>query len=418
MLRSAIVLQLMVLAGGVAGAQQIGHQEVTLGAVGSTDTPSGGTPSAGYGQYRIPLTGPIVRYSFNVNRAFAVESSVTDSVDAVAQSDHEGGHQLLALAGVKVGIRRRWFGVYGTSEAGVASFSNTLQADGLAPPQFGHTTHFALQQGVAVEFYPKPRTFLRFDFDELLMAEFSRVYFALPGISQVSYGVVPYHASISLTVGHRFGALKELETPEPSSHKPRYSVGGLFAMEMREHLLEEQVRAEGGGGAWVGIPLWRFLSADIIAYDHPHDDHTANVQDGGTTFASFAGPKMGFRLGQFGFYAKARPGIMRFSRTNFAQGFTEDSLHHLVPTAYDRPTIDFALDIGGVFEYTPAARGLKHMVVRFEGGSTYIHYHGSDLTVRQYPGLGLQPAPDGTVYYFPPQRHSSMLFLTGVGFTF
>ena len=115
MLRSAIFLQLMVLAGGVAVAQEISHQEVTLGGAGSTDTPGGGTPSAGNGQYRIPLTGPILRYSFNVNRAFAVESSVTDSVDAVALNDHEGGHQILALAGVKVGVRRRWFGVYGTS---------------------------------------------------------------------------------------------------------------------------------------------------------------------------------------------------------------------------------------------------------------------------------------------------------------
>ena len=409
-------LQLMVLASGVAGAQQISHQEVTAGEVISTDTPSGGTPSV-CSSTRGGLTAPMVRYTFNVNRYFAVESSVANSTDGVVINDHEGGRQLLALGGIKAGLRWHKFGVFGTSAAGVASFSHTLQAVGLVPPQFGHTTHFALQQGVALEFYPRPRTFVRFDVAELLQAQFQRVYFMTQYIGEESYGVVPYHTAVSLTIGHRFGELKELETPEPSFHKPNYSMGGFFNVEMREHILNWNVRAEGGGGAWVGIPLWRFVSADVIAYDHPHDDHTANVQDGGTTFASFAGPKIGFRLGQFGLYAKARPGIMRFSRTNYFQGQKEDALHHVIPVIGNRPTIDFALDTGGVFEYTPAARSLRHMVVRFEGGSTYIHYHGADLTV-QNPGVGLQPAPDVTNFYFAPQRHSSMLFLTGVGFSF
>jgi hypothetical protein len=55
------------------------------------------------------------------------------------------------------------------------------------------------------------------------------------------------------------------------------------------------------------------------------------------------------------------------------------------------------------------------MVLRFEGGSTYIHYHGADLTVATL----LQKGQYSTnVYYFPPQRASSLLFLAGAGYRF
>jgi len=391
-------------------AQELSRHEFAVGVSASSDTPNGGTPSAGFGQYRIDLAGPAARYTFNVNRTFGVESFVSQSGNGVAVGDHEGGRQLLALGGVKVGIRRQWFGVYGTSEAGVASYSHGLVASSLqGPPVFGCVTHFALQQGVALEFYPRRRTFVRFDLDELLLAEFQRTFYTSPYVDQISYGVVPYHASASLTVGHRFGKLSEM--PEPAAEKPKtgFSVGALFPMEMREHLLETDLRAEGGGGAWVGFPLWR-CSGDAIAFDHPHDDHTANVQDGGTTFAAYIGPKVGFHVGGLGLFAKARPGIMRFSRTDVENVYTPN-----LDQFYLHPKIDFALDTGLVAEYSPSSRALSHMLLRFEGGSTYIHYHGADLTVAAL----LQKGQYSTnVYYFPPQRASSLLFLTGVGYRF
>jgi len=392
-------------------AQELSRQEVAVGVGASSDTPNGGTPSAGFGQYRIDLAGPAARYTFNVDRAFAVEGFVSQSLDGVGLGDHEGGRQLLALGGIKVGVRKRRFGVYGTSEAGVAGFSHGLVASSLqGAPSYGRVTHFALQQGVALEFYPRARTFVRFDLDELLLAEFKRTFFLTPYVGQFSYGVVPYHASASLTVGHRFGKLSEM--PEPAEAKPRtgFTVGALFPMEMREHLLETDLRAEGGGGAWVGFPLWRWFSGDAIAFDHPHDDHTANVQDGGTTFAAYLGPKVGFHVGGLGLYAKARPGIMRFSRTDVENVYTPN-----FDQFYLHPKIDFALDTGLVAEYSPQSRVLSHAVFRFEGGSTYIHYHGADLTVATL----LQKGQYSTnVYYFPPQRESSILFLAGVGYRF
>jgi hypothetical protein len=407
-------------------AQQVSRQEVAVGVGASSDTVNGGTSEFNAGDTRGAFNYPEARYTFNFNRAIAVESSISQSFDMFPIGIREGGHQLLALGGVKVGLRGRRFGVFGTADAGVASFSRGQEMftpdGGIA---YQRVTHFAWEQGVALEYYPSPRTILRVDAGELLETEFKRDYVQTPDFSITSLGAVPYHTALSFTVAHRFGRLSDLPAAEPSTYVLRYSVGGFFPMEMREHLLDSDVRAEGGGGAWVGFPLWRFISGDVIAYDHPHDDHTASAQDGGTTFASFAGPKMGVRHGAFGFYVKGRPGIMRSSRVNVFQSTTQNSDGSLDFALRNQPRINFALDTGGVLEYMPPSHALRHAVLRFEGGSTYIHYHGGNLTVQD--NTLLPPVPQvvtpslyttTTVFYYPPERHSSLLFLVGAGFSF
>lgn len=388
--------------------QELSRHEVAVGVSASTDHPNGGTVVASY-YTSAGFISPKVRYTFNLNRSVALESSLQDSFNGIAVNIREGGHQLAVLGGVKAGIRRERFGLFGTSEVGAASFTRGQGTSIMGGPfQWTRETHFALQQGVATELYTSRRTIVRLDFAEFLDTQFQKTYFSSPQLIIQSYGKVRYHAATSVTVAHRFGKLSEM--PEPGETKPTtgFSLGALFPMEMREHLLDAEVRAEGGGGAWVGFPIWRWFSGDAIAFDHPHADPDTTEQDGGTAFAAYVGPKVGFHVGRLGLYAKARPGIMRFSRTDVMNTNSANGLQLAL-----HPKIDFALDTGLVAEYSPASRVLSHAVLRFEGGSTYIHYHGANLTE-----VVIARPVTTNVYYSPPYRASSFLFLAGIGYRF
>ncbi len=77
--------------------------------------------------------------------------------------------------------------------------------------------------------------------------------------------------------------------------------------------------------------------------------------------------------------------------------------------------IDFALDTGLVAEFSPPARSRRHPFLRFEGGSVYTHYR---LARFQYvteidPGFVVTQTACAQ-----PLRHSSLVFLTGAGFSF
>lgn len=383
-----------------AHAQQITRHEAGIGLYSQTGTVYAGTSAA----YKQSLSGPLARYTFNLNRSVALEASATDSFNMQPTWPRAGGHQLLVLGGLKAGVRRRYFGIYGRLNAGAASYT---RGDELLtqPPVYYRETHFALQQGVAMEGYISRRNIVRLDIDENLTASFRKIYQQTSSLTY-SPGSVPHHLGIALSVGHRFGAFED--APELSPHTEHISVGALFPLQIREHLLEQDVRVEGGGGAWIGTPLWRFLSADILAFDIPHNDHTAGAQDGGTSFSAFAGPKLGFHLGKLGLFVKGRPGITRFSRTVFEESLFPRSLFLV-----DHPQIDFTLDTGGVIEYSP----LRHALFRFEAGNAFIHYHAHTYTFTNAPGT-FGSSPSTFAVYSPPVHNSSILFLTGLGWRF
>jgi hypothetical protein len=403
-----LVLSALVLR---ASAQQISRQELGIGLQASSDLPNGEVPilKNQYGEYL--FGSPELRYTFNLNRNLALEAEGSTSWNGVPVNVREGGHQTLGLGGIKAGFRRGRWGFFGTSAVGAASFSRgqgIYQRNGGI--DYTRLTHFALRQGAAVEYSVSPRTVLRMDAAELLDAQFRKIFYQSPYLIEESFAGVPYHFLVSFSVEHRFGRLQTLDAPADDRTTHGYSIGGLYEMGVRQHLLQNDVRADGGGGAWVGVPVWRFISADVVAFDEPHDDHTDNLQDGGTYFAGFAGPKAGFRRGPFGFYVKTRPGVVRFSRTNTFQGFTDHGFY-----LQDHPKYDFALDTGLVLEYSPAQRGLRHVVTRFEGGSDFIHYHATTVAVSQQQ---THSPPVYQVIPVPPQRHSGLVFLIGVGYTF
>jgi hypothetical protein len=318
----------------------------------------------------------------------------------------DGGHQALFLAGVKAGIRRRRFGMFGRLDAGAASYSRgvelveVLNGQVLGPPFYYRETHFALEPGASIEFYPTQRLIVRADVDENLNAAFRTLNFITPDEYQAFGGVVPHHLGIGISLERRFGSLQS--APAASATSEHFSVGAYFALQIREQTLISNAPALGGGGAWIEIPGWRFLSFDVIAFDIPHDDHTAGKQDGGTAFAAFAGPKIGFHSNKMGIFAKARPGVTRFSRTQSSLTLSDSGQF----TSVWHPQYQFSLDTGAVFEYTP----VKHVVIRLEAGDDLIFYHAHNIAY-DYP-------EDSGIETVPATHRSSMLFLAGLGWRF
>ena len=385
-------------------SQQITRTELGVGYYGQTNTNFAGTQFA----YRSGYSGPFARFSFNLNQSVALEASAFDSTNLVPSDNKVGGHQVLVLGGIKAGLRRRHFGVFGRLDAGAASYSRGLELIEVqngrvlnVPPLFYRETHFALEPGATVEVYLARRTIVRADVDENLNAVFRTVDYLGRNLYEDLGGYVPHHLGVSLSVLYRLGHVEE-DAPVFTAKPEHFSVGGYFPLQIRGQMENNNAPALGGGGAWIETPVFRFLSADVVAFDLPHDDFTAGTQDGGTPFGAFAGPKAGFHRDRFGIFVKSRPGITRFSRTESRLTLTSDGQFLVV----DHPQYQFSLDTGGVFEYTPA----RHVQLRLEAGDNLIFYHAHSVAY-SYPG------EQGTATA-PATHASSMLFLVGAGWRF
>ena len=99
---------------------------------------------------------------------------------------------------------------------------------------------------------------------------------------------------------------------------------------------------------------------------------------GGKRTEGLFGVKAGKRGERFGVFAKARPGFMHFDNVPDCPGGD-------VARCTVGGKTEFALDLGGVFEYYPTRR----FVIRFDAGDTIIRYR--KLTRANFGGLPPTP---------------------------
>lgn len=114
------------------------------------------------------------RLTYNVNRWLAMDAAVnyfyTDPHVGDAQRE---GKFLQGAFGPKAGIRRRRYGVFAKVRPGFLSYGSVH--DDLFPPfPANRVTHFALDTGGVLEYYPSPRTILRFDLSRVAVFYGSR----------------------------------------------------------------------------------------------------------------------------------------------------------------------------------------------------------------------------------------------------
>ena len=192
------------------------------------------------------------------------------------------------------------------------------------------------------------------------------------------------------------------QTPEV----PKYEVAAEFTSMNRDNF---SGGAEAGVGARFTFNLNKTFSLETAAYHFPRT--CFSCEHNGTVTQVFGGLKAGKRFEKWGLFAKARPGVVSFSRGEF----------NVVPAAgppafpfefeFNRVN-SFAVDAGAVVEFYPS----KRIVTRFDAGDTIIHF-----SRRRFNSI----LSDGTGTTFtlfpltsPAKTTHNFQFMASVGFRF
>lgn len=152
------------------------------------------------------------RFAYNLKNYLAVESELNFFPRSYKGfvTPLGGGRVTQGLFGVKAGIRRERFGVFGKARPGFVSFSRVVRnvrfPNGGGPDprdpfgfDLGRITHFAVDVGGLAEFYPSRRTILRFDVGDTIIRYGSRP-------RELSFGpaFTKHNAQFSAGFGFRF----------------------------------------------------------------------------------------------------------------------------------------------------------------------------------------------------------------------
>jgi hypothetical protein len=180
------------------------------------------------------------------------------------------------------------------------------------------------------------------------------------------------------------------------SDTPKYEASAVFtAIRQNDDFyqivqgFEPRIRHNYGVGGRFTFNLNRAIALEAELTYHPKERGASvsglfpgQVFDaaliGGKRTEGLFGVKAGKRGRRFGIFAKARPGFMRFDNV-------PDCPNGDVARCTVGGKAEFALDVGGAFEYYPARR----FVIRFDAGDTIIRYR--HLTRANFGGLPPTP---------------------------
>ena len=341
------------------------------------------------------------RVTYNLTDYFAVEAE-GNLFPSDTQSDYvTGGASQQVQAGVKVGKRWRRFGLFAKARPGFISFGDTLapvlvNSGGASFFQARHErkTHFSMDVGGVMEFYPSRRLLVRFDAGDTIIrfgehAEFQPALPAGPVIGPA--GPETTHSfQFAAGVGFRLGGGGEDPGgPRPSSaggRERRFEVGIQFSSLVLRlpsngpglgGFPDEGSQAEAGGGARFGFNATENLAFEVEGNFYPRRRFGISTAVGGYPAQAQAGVKYGRRFDRFGLFAKARPGVVTFSSVNEVSGyesFVFGGQTLFFPTFRDTSKTYFSMDVGGVVEFYPSRR----IVTRFDVGDTMIRYPARD----------------------------------------
>lgn len=194
----------------------------------------------------------------------------------------------------------------------------------------------------------------------------------------------------------------------PRSEPSRFEAGALVSVlgiEDPNGLTDLYPRREVGVGGRFTYNLKRYLALEAELNFFPRDfrKFTTNFT-GGPMLEGLAGVKAGLRRKKFGVFGKFRPGFESSGGAEVPRFLNGNGPDPRNPFGFERVrSTQFALDVGGVFEFYPSRR----TIIRFDAGDTIV----------RYPGVELIQFPQGvpvleTVYSHKPQ------FSVGVGFRF
>lgn len=420
----ALALALLVSTGGASAQEQdapkfeIGVQYTSL----SIDLPGfGGTEHA-------PGVG--ARVTYNLTDYFAVEAEGNIFPSATQTDYTTGGDPLQAQFGVKAGKRWKRFGLFAKARPGVVSFAETVTP---LPVVSGSAltfafdrerkTHFSMDVGGVLEFYPSRRMLVRFDAGDTIIryGEHKELQSSFPGPSVIvtAPSETQHNFQFAAGVGFRFGGGGE--DPGGSQSSPaggrvrRFEVGMQFSSLILNRpsrgffgFPEEGAEAEAGGGLRFGFNATNNLAFEVEGNFYPRRRFGIDTAVGGYPAQAQAGVKYGRRFERFGVFAKARPGIVTFSSVNEVSGYesvTFGTDTFFFPTFRDTSKTYFSMDVGGVLEFYPSSR----ILTRFDVGDTMIRYPSRDN-----PSTFITAPPPR----LPSELRHNLQITAGIGFRF
>ncbi len=118
------------------------------------------------GAYLSRDQGVAISSSHDINRWLGLDASVISLPGGDAPNYQDGGAEIELLAGLRAGIQRPSYGVYGRFRAGGVSFASTIDDNTVPVPPLVRSWDFASDSGGIVEFYPRHRWIVRLDVGE------------------------------------------------------------------------------------------------------------------------------------------------------------------------------------------------------------------------------------------------------------
>jgi hypothetical protein len=200
--------------------------------------------------------------------------------------------------------------------------------------------------------------------------------------------------------------LLQSQAQSQSTETPKYEVAAEFTTLERESY---EGRTEPGFGARFTFNLNRVVSLETAGYLFPKQ--CIDCSNNGNVTEALGGVKVGKRFEHWGIFAKARPGVVSFSRGQFDVR-PAPSIAGFPFQFFPKRLTSFAADIGGVVEFYPC----KHIVTRFDAGDTIIHFGSRPAEVITFDSatstFGLMP------FTLPSRTTHNFQFMTSVGFRF
>jgi hypothetical protein len=376
------------------------------------------------------------RVTYNLNDYFAVEAEGNLFPTGMQSSYTTGGAAQQAQFGAKVGRRWNRFGLFAKARPGFVNFGSTftllqIESGGVAFVQFARErkTHFSMDVGGVLEFYPSRKVLVRFDAGDTVIryGEHAELQYTALGTPVVASAPAETRHSFQFNagVGFRFGGGAEdagggaAASPQADGLARRFEVGVQFSSLMlrlsperfgvpSSASIDEGSQAEAGFGARVGYNATERLAFEAEGNFYPRRRFGVDTTVGGYPAQLQAGVKYGRRFRGFGLFAKARPGFVTFSSVSEVTGFdsiTFDGETFFFPTFRQTSKTYFSMDVGGVLEFYPTRR----VFTRFDAGDTMIRYPERDS-----PNAFLAPA----VTRLPAELRHNLQVTAGIGFRF
>ena len=150
-----------------------------------------------------------------------------------------------------------------------------------------------------------------------------------------------------------------------------FEVGGVYTI-IQLTDFQSRIIPNGAGdntlsglGGRFAYNINKHLAIDAEASFFP-ETHLLN-EEFGQKMQGFVGLKAGIRKHRVGVFAKARPGVMWFGEFPSRGNCSSSNFGSVCGVAHEK---DFAMDLGGVFEFYPVDR----LILRADLGDTIIRY--------------------------------------------